>query len=127
MRPVWLEAGGGVGVEGLVVIESESIEGVSLRRCDEAREIPHGLCLQLDDSLMAGVLDEDRDPAATRRPDADMKHRIGQEFCPDGQSAAPGRRFVGCKGEGARRTFQRLVGRVVSNGGRLGIFEQGHS
>jgi hypothetical protein len=127
VRPVWLEAGGGVGVEGLVVIEPEPIGGALDCGRDEGREISRGLSFQLDDILMAAVLEDDRDTATTGRPHADMERRIGQEFRPDGQAAVPGRSFVGCKGEGARRSFQRLVRRVVSNGGRLGIFEQGHS
>src|SRR5690349_13280849 len=61
---------------------------------------------------MAAVLEDDRDPAMTRRPHADMQRRVGPQFRPDGQSAAPpGSSVVGCKGQVARCSVRTKSGR----------------
>jgi hypothetical protein len=95
VRPVWLEAGGGVGIQGLIVIEPEAVEGAVDRGRNEAREVAIGLSLQLDGIVMAAVLEDDRSPAVAGRPYTDMEHRVGQELRSDRQSAGAGQGVVG--------------------------------
>jgi hypothetical protein len=83
VRSIRLEARGGVGVQNLVVIEAQAVEGPSPRRCNETGEVPVGLHGEMHAGLFAVLFNHDRNPASPGRPNADMYPRIVQNVRSD--------------------------------------------